>query len=66
VKLLDTIILVSAMNLASKYHKTGMPYLTTLQSAEEGYVPTSTLTEFDLIMRNLKKLTSWDIWRAIS
>jgi predicted nucleic acid-binding protein len=52
VKLLDTIILVSAMNPDDKYHKTGMTYLTTLQSAEETYVPTSTLTEFDLVMRN--------------
>jgi predicted nucleic acid-binding protein len=52
VKLLDTIILVSAMNPADKYHKTGMNYLVTLQSAEETYVPTSTLTEFDLVMRN--------------
>jgi len=52
VKLLDTIVLVSAMNPGDKYHKTGIYYLTTLQSAEETYVPTSTLTEFDLVMRN--------------
>jgi len=52
VKLLDTIVLVSAMNPADKYHRTGIYYLTTLQSADETYVPTSTLTEFDLVMRN--------------
>jgi predicted nucleic acid-binding protein len=52
VRLLDTIVLVSAMNPADKYHRTGIYYLTTLQSAEETYVPTSTLTEFDLVMRN--------------
>jgi predicted nucleic acid-binding protein len=52
VKLFDTIILVSAMNPDNKYHKTGISYLRTLQSTEEAYVPTSTLTEFDLVMRN--------------
>ena len=67
-KLLDTIVLVSAMNPANKYHKTGMFYLTTLQSAEETYVPTSTLTEFDLVMRNSEYAESEiaETWAALA
>jgi len=68
VKLLDTIVLASAMNPANKYHKTGMSYLTTLQSAEETYVPTSTLTEFDLVMRNseYKESEIAETWTALA
>ena len=51
-KLLDTIVLVAAMNPANRYHKTGMGYLTALQRTEETLVPTSTLIEFDLVMQN--------------
>ena len=67
-KLLDTIVLVSAMNPANKYHKTGMSYLTTLRSAEETYVPTSTLTEFDLVMRNSEYSESEiaETWTALA
>ena len=67
-KLLDTIVLVSAMNPDNKYHKTGMSYLTTLQSTEETYVPTSTLTEFDLVMRNSEYTESEiaETWTALT
>lgn len=67
-KLFDTMVLVSAMNPANKYHKTGMSYLTTLQSTEGAYVPTSTLTEFDLVMRN-SEYTEGEIaetWTALA
>lgn len=67
-KLLDTIVLVAAMNPANKYHKTGMAYLRALQSAEETFVPTSTLTEFDLVMRN-RGYTEGEIaetWTAVA
>lgn len=67
-KLLDTMVLVSAMNPADKYHKAGMAYLTRLQSAHQSYVPTSTLTEFDLVMRN-NEYTEGEIaetWTAIA
>jgi predicted nucleic acid-binding protein len=68
VKLLDTMVLVSAMNRANKYHNTGMSYLATLQSTENTYVPTSTLTEFDLVMRN-REYTESEIaetWAALT
>lgn len=67
-KLLDTIILVSAMNPANRYHRTGMSYLRMLQSTEETYVPTSTLTEFDLVMRNSEYTESEiaETWTALA
>ena len=66
-KLFDTIVLVSAMNPANRHHKAGMSYLTTLQSAEETYVATSTLTEFDLVMRNSEYTESEiaETWTAL-
>ena len=51
-KLLDTMVLVSAVNPDDKYHNAGMEHLNSLRSPEEVYVPTSTLTEFDLVLRN--------------
>ena len=51
-KLLDTMVLVSAVNPDDKYHKTGMTHVDSLRSPAEVYVPTSTLTEFDLVLRN--------------
>ena len=67
-KLLDTMALVSAMNPADKYHKVGMAYLRTLQSADENYIPTSTLTEFDLVMRNCEYTESEiaETWTALA
>lgn len=66
-KLLDTMVLVSAMNPANKYHKTGMSYLTTLQSPGETHIATSTLTEFDLVMRNSRYTESEivETWEAL-
>jgi len=52
VKLLDTMVLVSAVNPDDRHHKTGMTLLRALRSSERVYVPTSTLTEFDLVLRN--------------
>jgi predicted nucleic-acid-binding protein len=68
VRLLDTIVLVSAMNPANKYHKTEMSYLTRLQSTQKTYVPTSTLTEFDLVMRNNEYTESEiaETWTALA
>ena len=51
-KLLDTMVLVSAMNPTNKHHKTGMMYLKELRTSESIRVPTSTMIEFDLVMRN--------------
>ena len=51
-KLLDTMVLVGAVNPDDKNHKVGMAHLSSLRSHAEVYVPTSTLTEFDLVLRN--------------
>ncbi len=67
-KLLDTMVLVGALNPGSKYHKTGMKYLRGVRTAESSLVPTSTLIEFDLVMRN-KSYTENEIadtWAAIA
>ena len=67
-KLLDTMVLVSAMNPGSKYHKTGMTYLRGLRTSEATHVPTSTLIEFDLVMRNNGYTESEiaDTWTALA
>ena len=67
-KLLDTMVLVSAMNPINKYHKTGMTYLRALRTSDATRVPTSTLIEFDLVMRN-NKYTEGEIadtWAALA
>ncbi len=67
-KLLDTIVLVSAMNPADKYHKDGMEHLRSLQSGGDVCVPTSALIEFDLALRN-SGYTEDEIaetWRALA
>lgn len=51
-KLLDTMVFVSAVNPDDKHHKVGMTHLNSVRSQEKVYVPTSTLTEFDLVLRN--------------
>jgi len=67
-KLLDTMVLVGAVNPIDRYHKTAMTYLRDLGKPEPTRIPTSTLTEFDLVMRN-KEYTEDEIadtWRALS
>ena len=60
-------VLVSAMNPANKYHKAGMKCLKRLRTAESTCVPTSTLIEFDLVMRNngYTENEIADTWAAI-
>jgi predicted nucleic acid-binding protein len=45
-------VLVGAMNPADRYHRAAMSYLRELKTSDAVYVPTSTLMEFDLVMRN--------------
>ncbi len=67
-RLLDTMVLVSAMNPGNKHHKTGMTYLKRLRTSETTLVPTSTLIEFDLVMRNNGYTESEiaDTWAALA
>ena len=67
-KLLDTLVLVSAMNPDDRHHKAGMGHLRDLQSVEGVYVPSATLIEFDLVLRN-NRYTEAEIaetWTALS
>ncbi len=67
-RLLDTMVFVSAMNPGNKHHKTGMTYLKRLQTSEATRVPTSTLIEFDLVMRNngYSESDVADTWAALA
>lgn len=61
-------VLVEAMNPTDKHHRTAMMYLKGLRTSEPTHVPTSTLIEVDLVMRN-KGYTEEEIadtWRALS
>jgi predicted nucleic acid-binding protein len=61
-------VLVGGMNPVDKYHRAGMSYLRELKASEAVCVPTSTLMEFDLVMRN-KGYTEDEIsdtWRALA
>lgn len=67
-KILDTIVLVGAMNPDDKYHKTAIGHLRAVQSGGKVYVPTSSLTEFDLVMRS-REYTETEIgetWTALA
>lgn len=67
-KLLDTMVLVGAMNPTDRYHKTAMMYLKETKNSERAHLPTSTLIEFDLVMRNngYTEDEISDTWRALS
>ena len=55
------------MNPTDKQHKTAMMYLKEVGTSESTHVPTSTLLEFDLVMRN-RGYTEDEIsstWRAV-
>ena len=67
-KLLDTMVFVSALNPFDKYHKQGMDYLRALRSAGDLHVPTSTLLEFDLVMRNSRYTENeiLETWTALA
>ncbi len=67
-RLLDTIVLVGAMNPDDKYHKTAVRHLRAVQPAGKVHVPTSSLTEFDLVMRS-RDYTETEIretWTALA
>ncbi len=51
-KLLDTMVIVSALNPRDSYNKTAMSHIKSLRSAQDVYVPSSVLIELDLVLRN--------------
>jgi predicted nucleic acid-binding protein len=61
-------VLVSAMNPGNKDHKTGMAYLKGLRTSESIRIPTSSLIEFDLVMRNngYTESESAETWIALA
>ena len=66
-RLLDTIVIVSALNPDDRYHKDALSHLRSLKADQDVYAPTSTLTEFDLVLRN-RGYTESEIegtWKAL-
>ena len=45
-------VFVGALNPDERHHKTAVAHLKSLRSDQDVYVPTSTLTELDIAMRN--------------
>jgi predicted nucleic acid-binding protein len=67
-KLLDTMVFVSALNPDERHHRTASAHLKSLRSAQDVYVPTSTLTELDIAMRNNGYTRSeiYETWQALA
>ena len=67
-KLLDTVVFVSALNPDDRHHKTAIAHLKSLRTEQEVFVPTSTLTEFDIALRNNGYTRSeiFETWQALA
>lgn len=67
-KLLDTIVFVSALNPVDSHHKTAMSHVRSLRSGQDMYVPTSSLTELDLVLRNngYSRNEIFETWEALA
>ena len=50
-KLLDTIVIVGALNVRDRHHRKASKYLDMLAVANDLVMPLSTLMEFDLLMK---------------
>jgi len=67
-KLLDTVVFVSALNPDERHHKTAITHLKSLRTDQDVFVPTSTLTEFDIALRNNGYTRSeiFETWQALA
>jgi predicted nucleic acid-binding protein len=67
-KLLDTIVFVSALNPDERQHRTAMAHLKSLRSGQDVYVPTSTLIELDMVLRNngYTRNEIFETWQALA
>jgi len=67
-KLLDTVVFVSALDPDDRHYKTAMSHLKSVRSSQEVYVPTSTLTELDIVLRNngYSRNEIFETWQALS
>jgi len=66
-KLLDTVVFVSSLNPAANNHKTAISHMMSLRSSRDIFVPSSTLTELDLVLRNNGYTRSeiFETWQAL-
>jgi len=67
-KLLDTVVFVNALNPGASHHKTAMSHVRSLRAGQDVYVPTSTLTELDLVLRNsgYTRNEIFETWQALA
>lgn len=67
-KLLDTVVFVNALNPDEHSHRTALAHLRSLRSGQDVYVPTSTLTELDITLRNNGYTRSeiFETWQALA
>jgi predicted nucleic acid-binding protein len=67
-KLLDTVVFVAALNPDERHHRTATAHLKSLRSVQDVYVPTSTLTELDITLRNngYTRNEIFETWQALA
>ena len=67
-KLLDTMVFVSALNPDERHHKTAMAHLRSLGSGQDVYVSTSTLTELDIVLQKngYTRNEIFETWQALA
>jgi len=67
-KLLDTVVFVNALNPDERHRRTAAAHLKSLRSVQDVYVPTSTLTELDITLRNngYTRNEIFETWQALA
>jgi len=67
-KLLDTVVFVSALNPDERQHRTAVSHLRSLRSGQDVNVSTSTLTELDIVLRNngYTRNEIFETWQALA
>jgi predicted nucleic acid-binding protein len=67
-KLLDTMVFVSALDPVDRQHATAMSHMKSLRAGQDTYVPTSTLTELDFVLRinGYSRNEMFETWEALA
>lgn len=67
-RLIDTLVLVGALNPADRYHENAKRHLGSLETRNDTVIPASSLIEFDLVMKTRKYTLDevQDTWFAMS
>lgn len=67
-RLIDTVVLVGALNPADRHHEAAERHLSSLEPRKDTMIPASSLIEFDLIMkaREYTPKEMSDTWSALT